>query len=1044
MDKLLELFIHRSRPVFMVLLLIVFAGFQAYKNIPKEREPSVQIPIIYVSMVHEGISPEDAERLLIRPMEKELRSVEGVKEVTAHAVEGQASVTLEFTAGFDSSKALNDVREKVDIAKAELPQDTEEPSINEVNLSLFPVLNVVLRGDLPEAALLQSARHLRDKIEGLSNVLEVKISGDREEVLELVVDPAALQSYNIQIESLASISQGFNKLIAAGALQEKHGRYAVKVPGLIEDLDDLLSIPIKHHEGAVVTVNDIAEVRKTYKDATEYARVNGKGAMVLEVSKRTGTNIIETIEQVRAVVLQEKSVLPPNLLIDYTQDRSARILDMLSDLQNNIILATFLVLVVVVYFVGFRSGLLVSLAIPGAFLFSLLVLSQMGLTLNIVVLFSLILSVGMLVDAAIIVCEMAERKISEGLSHKKAYLVAAQYMKWPIIASTVTTLVVFMPLLSWPGTVGKFMQYLPITLIITLTGSLLMALIFIPAVGTAFGRPAKLDQKVIDRLYVMEHGDLSTLGGFYGGYYRWLTFALNNAGKSALVMLGVLISVYTLYGFLGSGVQFFPKIEPDSSMVQIRARGNLSPLEKNAISKEVEVAIQGLEGEVRAFYARAGGSGRGGGKQSDDVIGVINLEYGYWQNRRKAEGILADIKQRTAHIDGILISTKSERGGPQGDKAVEIEIGSYFPELIEPVVEKVLVAMSKVGGFRDIEDSRPIPMLEWEFDVNRELSAQYETDTNTVGRFITLATHGLKLTDYRPDESDDEVDIVVRFPAEKRSIDTLDSLTINTSQGAVPIGNFVERKAVRSIKSINRSDGMRVMEVKADVERGMLPADLLKKLQATLESDLSDPRVRIRLKGDDKDQKEASAFLQNAFIFAIFIMALVLVAQFNSVYYMVVILSAIVFSTVGVLLALIITGQPFGIVMCGVGVISLSGIVVNNNIIFIDTYLKFRDEGMESHEALIRTGVQRIRPILLTAGTTVLGLLPMVLAMNIDFVRREVVFGAPSSQWWEQLATSIAGGLTFATLLTLFFTPSLIKLGERYQIGRVYDKKEGA
>jgi len=1030
MDRFIDACISHHRSILLVLLLIFVAGTVSYLTIPKEREPDVQIPFIYVSITHEGISPEDAERLLIKPIEKELRSIEGVKEMTAYATEGRASVTLEFKAGFDSEKALADVRDKVDIAKAELPEETDEPEVNEINLSLFPIVNVTLSGDVPERFLYSVARDLRDRLEAIPNVLSVEIVGDREEVVEIIIDPLRIESYGLSTNILDSVASSFNTLVASGNLDNGNGRYSVKVPGLLEDLEDILSLPVKVNGESVVTVRDIAKVKKTYKDPDGFARTNGKTSVVLEVSKRTGTNIIETISQVKAVVAGVQEFWPENLQVTYVQDRSTVIFRIINDLQNNIILAIILVMLVILFFIGFKSAGLITVAIPGAFLMGILFLDYMGFTLNIVVLFSLILSVGMLVDSAIIVSEMADRKMTDGMGHKDAFAVAAKYMKWPIITSTITTLVVFMPLLFWPGIIGQFMKYLPITLIATLSSSFFMAIIFIPTLGSIFGKQRVRDKDVVQMIRITEGGDLSELKGFTAGYYRMLSKVLDNCGAFSLSIIGILVSVYIYYGMFGTGVEFFPNIEPENSQVQIRTRGNLSVYEKDELVKEVESKILDID-DVRVFYAKSGAVGETG-RQSlpEDTVGVIQMEFADWRYRKKAEEIAKDIKERTRGIGGILIDIQDQRPGPKKDKPVEIEIRSHSPAKLETAIEKVLQGMAAVGGFTRIEDSRPPPLIEWNIDVNRELAARFGADIKLVGDFIKLVTNGLKITTYRPDDNDDEVDIRVRFPDGKRNVRYLDALKVETVGGAVPMSNFVTRYAKKQITTIRRTDGFRVLSIKAGVDPGLLANDQVLALKEWLDNEKLDSDVKVKFKGEDEAQQETKSFLSSAFILALFIMALILVTQFNSIFYMFIILSAVLLSTVGVIIGLIITNQPFGIVMCGVGIISLSGIVVNNNIIFIDTYKKLRLEGMEMKEALLRTGVQRLRPILLTAGTTVLGLLPMVIGMNINFLSNEVTFGAPSSQWWRQLSTSIAGGLTFATILTLFFTPGLIMLGQ--------------
>ena len=1034
MNKLIDAALHRARPVLLVLALILVSGSVAYISIPKEADPDVSVPIIYVSMTHEGISPEDAERLLIRPMEKELRSIEGLKELRATATEGQGSITLEFEAGFDSDKALNDVREKVDIAKVELPADTDEPVVNEVNFALFPVLVVTLYGDIPERLLVKRARDLRDKLEGLPGVLEVDIAGDREDLLEIIVDPVRLENYNQSAEDLLQFVTRNNQLVAAGALDTGHGRFAVKVPGLFENLTDVLNLPIKVSDDKVVTFRDVATARRTFKDPVGFARVNGKPAVALEVSKRIGTNIIDTLAEVRALVEAERAAWPPGIQVGYSQDKSDDIRNMLKDLQNNVIAAVLLVMIVVIAALGLRTAGLVGMAIPGSFLTGILVIAIAGLTINIVVLFSLIMAVGMLVDGAIVVVELADRKMAEGYPRREAYGLAAKRMAWPVIAATATTLAAFMPLLFWPGIVGEFMKYLPITLIATLSASLLMALVFVPTLGSLIGRRAPDGARHTESLAAAESGDLNAIQGFTRHYIGLLRLALKYPGTVMLLALTLLGTVYAVYAFFGRGVEFFPEVEPENAVLHVRARGDLSVEERDALVREVGTRILDMR-EFATIYARSGTQFRT--DVAEDVIGIIQLEFTDWKYRRPAREILAEVRMRTKDLAGIIIEVRKEESGPPIGKPIQLQLSSRYPELLPKAVARIRKGLDEIGGYVDVTDSRPLPGIEWQVRVDRAEASRYGVDIITVGNAIQLVTNGIKVGEYRPNDTDDEVDIRVRYPSGDRSINKLDRLRVPTREGAVPILNFVEREAVPRVGNINRADAKRIMTVKADVPEGVLPDEKVRQIREWLKDAHLDPRVHIEFKGEDEEQRKAEAFLLKAFGIALFVMAIILVTQFNSFYQALLILSAVVFSTVGVLLGLLVTWQPFGIVMSGVGVIALAGIVVNNNIVLIDTFNRLKASGMETTEAVLRTGAQRLRPVLLTTITTILGLMPMVLGINIDLISREINVGGPSTQWWTQLASAIAGGLAFATLLTLVLTPCLLILGERLQWHRI-------
>ncbi len=1027
MNTIIDLAFGRSRTVLMVLGFILIAGVSAYIAIPKESEPDVAIPYIHVYMTHDGISPEDAERLLVRPMEMELQSIEGVKEMKSTAAEGYASVTLEFFAGFDSKRALDDVREKVDTAKSKLPEATDEPSVNEVNVALFPVLTVSLSGPVPERGLIRIARDLQDRIEALLGVLEVDIGGDREALLEVIVDPVVMETYGVNFNELFTLVRNNNMLVAAGSLDTGAGRLTIKVPGVVEGVEDIMKMPVKVEGNKVVTFGEVASVRSGFKDPEGFARVNGQPAVTLEIKKRVGANIIDTIASVRQIVEAQRQHWPAGVGVVYMQDKSEQIHTMLGDLQNSVATAIVLVMIVIIAALGVRSAFLVGLAIPGSFLAGILVLDALGYTLNIVVLFSLILVVGMLVDGAIVITELADRRLSEQMPPRTAYMEAAKRMAWPVTASILTTLVVFLPLLFWPGIVGQFMKYLPITVIICLTASLAMALVFIPVLGGGLG-----GRKVSPG---------ASEGIVTQGYIRLLGRLLQHPGKVLLAAITALIGAYVAYIGFGKGVEFFPKVEPEMALIQIHARGDLSVHEKDAIVRQVEARILDM-GELEAVYARSFNGG-GSENQAEDVIGVVQLEFVDWQQRRKAVAILDEMRQRTADIPGVILEFRKAEGGPSGGKPIQIEFYSRHPERIPAAVAEVRQLMENLGGFVDVEDDRPLPGIEWRLQVNREQAARYGADVALLGNAVQMVTNGIKVSEYRPDDQDDEVDIRVRFPYAERNLDQLDQLRVPTEKGMVPITNFVTLEPAPKIGTLKRVDARRVITLQADVAEGLLVDDRLTELRRALATAALDPEVKLVFKGEDEDQREAANFLTSAFLSALFLMGLILVTQFNSLYQAALVLSAIVFSTAGVLLGLLITGRPFGIVMVGLGIIALAGIVVNNNIILIDTYNRLRRRGLVAAAAALETGRKRLRPVLLTAFTTVLGLMPMVLALNIDLINRHIAVGAPSTQWWTQLASAVAGGLAFATVLTLLLTPCLLILGEkvsawsRRQVSRV-------
>jgi len=1033
LNRLIDAAFDRSRTVCLLFVIVMALGTVAYINIPKEAEPDIPIPIVYVSMTLDGIAPEDAERLLLRPMEQELQSIEGLDEMRSKAQEGFASVILEFDAGFDPDRALDDVREGVDIAKAELPTDAEEPRVQEVNVALFPVLTLSLSGSVPERQLLGLARELRDRIEGVPGVLEADIGGDREELLEVAVDDRVMQTYGLSYASLFERFRNNDLLVPAGALDTRAGRSNVKLPGVVETPEDVASIPVKADGDRVVTFDDVAAIRPTFKDPREFARVAGQPAVTIEVSKRVGANIIATVDAVRDVVDAARPQWGDSVQVAYLLDRADQVRVMLRDLQNNVLAAIVLVMIVVIAVLGWRPALLVGLSIPGSFLAGILAIHALGYTMNIVVLFSLILVTGLLVDGAIVVVELAERKRGEGWAATTAYAYGARRMAWPITTGTLTTLSVFLPLLVWPGIVGEFMKYMPITVLLTMAASLAMALVFMPVVGGLIARRNAGEGELRHNLVVAENGDLDSLTGPIAGYARALGSALRRPWLVLVVAVAAVLASYLVYAQYGRGVEFFPEVEPERLQVRVLARGDLSIEEKDQLVREVEQRLLDLA-DVRHVYARTLADARQGGGGSDlpaDTVGVIQLELLDWSQRRPAAAIMADIRGMTDALPGIRVAVRQPQNGPGQGKPIQIRVSASDNAVLEPAVERLRGVMRDLGGFVDVQDNRALPGIDWEVRVDREKAARFGADVQLVGNAVQLATNGVLVGEYRPDYADDDVDIRVRFPREERSLASLKALRVPSQAGQVPIRNFVSLEPAPRTGTIERVDGRRTLTVEADVADGLLVDTQLQQLKAAVESADMPEGVSLRFSGEDEERREAQSFLSGAFMVALGLMALVLVTQFNSIYQAVVVMAAIAFATAGVLLGLLLTQRPFGVVMSGVGLIALAGIVVNNNIVLIDTYNGLRRGGMAAREAILRTAAQRLRPVLLTSVTTILGLMPMVLKLNVDIIGRQIQYNAPSTQWWAQLASTIAGGLAFATVLTLVLTPCLLLIGER-------------
>ncbi|MFU8831085.1 MAG: efflux RND transporter permease subunit [Wenzhouxiangella sp.] len=1014
MHTLIAAAFSRTRTVLVLLLLLILAGAYSYITIPKEAAPAIDIPIFIVNITYPGISAEDSARLLIEPMERRLRSIQGLREMSGQAGEGFATITLEFHPGFDQQAALQSVRDETDNATPDLPVGADQPIVREIDLSLFPILTVALSGDVPERELIRVARELEVQIEGLVGVREVDLTGAREDLLEIIINPLAMQSYGISSGEIAQAVRSNNQLVTAGAFDTGAGRIGIAVPGTIESIADVLAMPVQVSDRTVVLVQDVAEVRQTYQDAVGYARIDGQPTIGLDVRRSAGANVIETVAAVQAVVERARQDWAEVIRVDYLQNQAEDIEDLLSDLENNVIAAIILVMLTVILALGLRAALLVAIAIPGSFLAGILCIHLLGFTLNIVVLFGLILVIGMLVDGAIVVVELAERYRAEGQSRSQSFLKAAQRMSWPITASTATTLAVFIPLLFWPGTAGQFMLFLPATVIVTLTASLLMALIFVPVIGSQFARdrlstsPAR--QPPVPMLYS-----------------RSLDYGITHPGFAIGLAVLVLVTSFATYAFLGRGFAFFPDVEPERVQVQIQASGNLSVLEADRLVRMVEDRIIGGDGIARV-YGRTIGSveARLAANLAPDVIGALQVDFTDWRVREPASTIVGRLRADTAELPGIGVQIEEQQAGPGAARPIQVEVSSPDRALLPAAAARLQELMASQGTFVDISSDVPAPYPEVRLRVDREQAARHGVDIETLGNTVQLLTTGVLLGSYLPPYAPDEVDIRLRFPAHERTFAQLANLRVSTPRGMTPIANFVSITAVPAPSVINRVDGRNVQTVSAGIVAGTTVANEIGRLSRAIEVTDFAPEVDIRFAGEIEEQQETLQFLMVAFVVAIFLMFLVLLTQLNSFFQSILVLSAIIFSMAGVFLGLVIRQEAFSIVMSGIGIVALAGIVVNNNIVLIDAYNEHRTNGASPTVAARRAGLERFRPVVLTAVTTIAGLMPMVLGLTVDFVGRDVYFGAPSGQFWIQLSTAIVGGLTLATFVTVLLTPALL------------------
>jgi len=1039
MNTFLHHAIRRSRTTLSLMFFLLLMGIFAYRNIPIEMEPNIEVPIAVVTIVHEGISPEDAERLIILPLETEVRAMEKVEEIRGYASEGQATLVVEFDIEVDSDDAAIKLNEAIDRARPKIPSTAEEPIVNTISTVDFPGIVVNLSGEnVPERVLYQLAVKLKEDIESSPDVQEARLSGQRQEILEVLLDPALMESYGITAEELiANVFQN-NRLVAAGAMDAGNGRFAVKVPGLIETSLDAYRIPVKRDGDTVITLEQVASIQRTFADRVSFAHVNGSPSISIEVIKRVNANMINMVANVRALVESARTGYPEKIDVTYTTDQAPEAQRQVDELKGNILTAMMLVMTLVVAALGLRSGLLVGFSIPFSFLCSYILLNWIGYTFNFMVMFGMLLALGMLIDGAIVVIEYADRKMAEGLSREKAYYTAAKRMFWPVVASTATTLAVFLPLFFWPGVSGKFMLHLPVTVFTILVGSLMYALFFGPTIGSKLGKVGSSDIRNLNRLRILESGDPTTLGGITGRYARLLGLVARWPVLITAATVAILVSSFAAYQKYGSGVIFFADLDPVWATISINARGNLSAREAYRLVSEAEREVLAIPG-IKSLYTSASAgnrrvAGRGDGGGAQDRIGYMFIEL-HEQTERNQSGreILERIRQSTAHLHGIKIEVQKLENGPPVGKPIQVEFASKYGDILEPAVTRVMNYLeNEVSGLRDVEDTRSLPGIEWELSVDRDRAAQFGANVTTVGYAVQLVTNGVRVGEYRPDDALEEIDIRVRFPSRDRGIQALESLRLVTPQGQVPLSSFVTLKPRQATQTIQRIDSSRVEYIRADVAPGVFASDKTAEIQAWLETQSFDPRMSIKFRGANEEQQEAGQFLGVAFMMALLLMFIMLVTQFNSFYHAFLIMFAVIMSTAGVLISLLILDQPFSVILTGVGIVALAGIVVNNNIVLLDTFTRIRKQHPEMPllDAIVRTGAQRFRPVVLTTATTVLGLLPIATHLSLNFINREITYGSSTTAYWTPLASAIVSGLMFATLLTLITTPAMIALPE--------------
>jgi multidrug efflux pump subunit AcrB len=1082
--------IDHKTSVFVLFFIITLGGLISYARIPKESFPEMEIPMIAVNTIYPGVAPADMETLVTRPIEDELNTIADIEELTSTSIEGYSSVVAEFSTTVDLEDALQKVREKVDLARPELPEDAEEPTIVEFNFDEVPIMQVNLSGEYGLVRLKELGEELQDRLEQIPSILRVDLRGGLEREVKVDVDLAKLKYYDLAMFDVIEAIQTEHVNIPGGSIDVGDFKYLVRVDGEFEDPTLIEDLVLTTVQGRPVYVRDIATVEFGFAERETFARLDGSSVVTLDVVKRTGENIIETSEAVKVAIDEMEALFPPTTVVKITSDMSEDIFMMVSSLENNIISGLLLIVGVLFFFLGVRTSFFVALSIPTSMFLSFLLLGILGVSMNMIVLFSLILALGMLVDNAIVVVENTYRFVERGWDKATASKKATGEVAMPVIAATLTTLGAFAPLMFWPGMVGEFMGYLPLTLIITLSSSLFVALVIVPTLTSLYLRLDSEPRKPMTRTarrtliggvvffllvvaalnwltallfllvaavaYFAHVWFMDRVGRLFQEdliprvlkfYERQLRWALDHRMFMMGSSMAVLIGTFVIYGAFNSGVEFFPEdIPPKQIWVDVEAPVGTRAEFTDQIALRLEEEVKAYEGmeDSESVVATVGAGGGGNfmeGGASGPEGARVTIQFVDFQDRqRDVFETLADFQRGVGRdIAGAEITVDKMAEGPPTGSPVNLEIIGEDPAVLKDLADRAIEILEDapvfpklVGLESDLDEARP----ELSVLVDREKAALYGLSTSAVGMAVRGAINGTEAGKYRT--GNDEYDIVVRLAPEFRGeLNALEDLTVMHEGTQVPLVSVADWEVGEGLGSIRRKDLDRVATVSADVAAGFNSNAVLGEVQGTL-TDFAEtlpPGYTARYTGENQEQAEAQEFLSTAFLLALAIIGFILISQFNSVVKPVIILSSVLMSTVGVLAGLMIFRMPFVVIMTGVGVISLAGIVVNNAIGLIDYIDILRDrDGMDRREALVQGGKTRFRPVILTALTTALGLVPLAGGLNLDFfglfreLNADFYWGGDQASWWGPMAIAVIVGIIFATFLTLVLVPVMYSL----------------
>ncbi len=1068
--------VKKNTSVVVLAMMIIIFGFMAYKSLPREAAPDITIPYIFIITNYPGVAPEDIEQSITIPIEKKLKGLEAVKQIKSSSTEGMSSIIIEFVTGTDIDEVLSKTKDKVDLAKPELPADLEEdPEVIEINISELPIVVLSLSGTCGLVRLKEIAEELQDDIGSIPGVLEAEVTGGLEREIRVEPDPGKLAYYGLSIVRLQSIIAEENQNVSGGAIRMGDGRFQLRVPGEFQSPEDIYGLVVGLHRGRPVYLKDVARVVDGFKDEKGRSRLNGREAINIQIKKRAGENVLRISEQVDRLIEGHITTWPQGTNVTKLMDNAKDIRIMVADLENNIITGLILVIVVLFFVMGVRNAVLVSLAIPFSMFLSFMALSALGITLNMVVLFSLTLALGMLVDNAIVIVENIFRYMEQGVPRIQAAMKATGEVAQPVTASTLTTVAAFFPLMFWPGMMGGFMAYLPKTVIITLSSSLFVAMVINPALAAIFLRlPAghRFTKVKASAEEIEQAGEapITVRGPMLKAYRRLLNSALNHR-LAVLAMAFLTVLAMAMIWFYKIGlerpIEFFPNIDPHNIYINLDMPEGADLEYSDRLARQVEIALcKGLgqplappdADPAECYYDQSQKKSHtlGQGQQIVGLTDMANIKQIYSRTVAIAGGSSAfesnspnhigvqfydiedrvepstqtteEIRKRVRDIPGSQITVAEQEEGPPTGAPINIEIVGENFDLLGRIAQQIRGVLEKIPFVQDIRDDYVAGSPTVRVRVDRQKAAMLGLSTDIIGFALKVAFNGIKVSTFR--EGDKDYDITVQLPESERKVtDILRELLIPTPEGLVPLSTVTRFEVTGGLGQVNRINHERVVTVKANVDEEQVPGPVVRAQAEKILADLPlPPGYKIRFTGELEFQQESQAFLSKAFAAAIFLIVLILVTQFNSVSQPVIIMTSVILSLGGVFFGLAVMELPFGIIMTGVGVISLAGVVVNNAIVLIHYTNRLHQRGMHFREAVIAAGCTRLRPVLLTAVTTILGLLPMVTGIAYDFHEMEISWVNESSQWWSAMASAVIFGLALATVLTLVVVPTLYAL----------------